>query len=139
MAKFCAVDGLSSTVKKHVSFCAWAVIGNLQPDKAPDNRAFERFTEAGPVAMLPVADDRAECPASGGGRPRGWRAARDPGDHLMTNKPRLTDLQLVLLSSAIQRPDGMLLPPPESIRARGKTLERSLTKMLGLGLIEEHG
>ncbi len=55
----------------------------------------------------------------------------------MTRKPRLTDLQLVLLSSATQRPDGMLLPPPESIRARGKTLERSLTKMLGLGLIEE--
>ncbi len=55
----------------------------------------------------------------------------------MTRKPRLTDLQLVLLSSATQRPDGMLLPPPESIRARGKTLERSLTKMLGLDLIEE--
>ena len=55
----------------------------------------------------------------------------------MTKKPRLTDLQLVLLSSAAQRPDGMLLPPPETIRAKGKTLERSLTKMLGLGLIEE--
>ncbi len=56
----------------------------------------------------------------------------------MTKKPRLTDLQLVLLSGATQRPDGMLLPPPESIRAKGKTLERSLTKMLDLGLIEEY-
>ncbi len=55
----------------------------------------------------------------------------------MTNKPRLTDLQLVLLSSAAQRPDGMLLPPPESVRARGKTLEKTLTKLLDLGLIEE--
>ncbi len=55
----------------------------------------------------------------------------------MTNKPRLTDLQLVLLSSAAARPDGMLLPPPESIRARGKTLEKTLTKLLGLGLVEE--
>ncbi len=55
----------------------------------------------------------------------------------MTKKPRLTDLQLVLLSSAAARPDGMLLPPPESIRARGKTLGKSLTKLLDLGLVEE--
>jgi hypothetical protein len=55
----------------------------------------------------------------------------------MTKKPKLTDLQLVLLSSATQRPDSMLLPPPESIRAKGKILERSLTKLFGLGLIEE--
>ena len=55
----------------------------------------------------------------------------------MTNKPRLTDLQLVLLSSAAARPDGMLLPPPESIRARDKTLDKTLTKLLGLGLVEE--
>jgi hypothetical protein len=55
----------------------------------------------------------------------------------MTRKPRLTDLQLVLLSSAAQRPDGMLLPPPDTIRAKGKILERSLTKMRDLGLIEE--
>lgn len=92
-------------------------------------------TQAGHTLL--VADDRAKCPASGGGRPRDRRAARDPGDHLVTKKPRLTDLQLVLLSSAAQRPDGMLLPLPETIRAKGKTLERSLTKMLGLGLIEE--
>jgi hypothetical protein len=55
----------------------------------------------------------------------------------MTKKPRLTDLHLVLLSSAAQRPDDMLLPPPEFIRAKSKTLERSLEKLLGLGLIEE--
>jgi hypothetical protein len=55
----------------------------------------------------------------------------------MTKKPRLTELQLVLLSSAAQRSDGMLLPPPEAIRVKGKTLERSLEKLLGLGLVEE--
>ena len=55
----------------------------------------------------------------------------------MTKKPKLTDLQLVLLSSAAARPDGMPLPPPESIRARGKTLEKALAKLLDLGLVEE--
>ncbi len=55
----------------------------------------------------------------------------------MTQTPKLTDLQLVLLSSAAARPDGMLLPPPESVRARGKTLDKTLTKLLGLGLVEE--
>lgn len=61
-----AADGANSAVRdmvgigvKQVSYDQWAVIGNLLPEKAPDNRAFERFTEAGPVAMLPVADKRA--------------------------------------------------------------------------------
>jgi len=61
-----AADGANSAVRdmvgisaKQVSYEQWAVIGNLMPEKAPDNRAFERFTEAGPVAMLPVADNRA--------------------------------------------------------------------------------
>lgn len=55
----------------------------------------------------------------------------------MTRKPRLTDLDLVLLSNAAARPDGMLLPPPPSVGARGKTLERALAKLLRLGLVEE--
>lgn len=61
-----AADGANSTVRdmvgisaKQVSYDQWAVIGNLLTEKKPDNRAFERFTEAGPVAMLPIADDRA--------------------------------------------------------------------------------
>jgi hypothetical protein len=28
-----------------------AVIGNLLPEMAPDNRAFERFTNEGPIAL----------------------------------------------------------------------------------------
>ena len=55
----------------------------------------------------------------------------------MTRKPRLTDLDLVLLSNAANRPDGMLLPPPESLRGRGKTLEKTLAKLLRLSLVEE--
>ena len=52
-------------------------------------------------------------------------------------KFKLTDLQLVLLSAAAARPDFMLLPPPESVRAKGKTLERALARMLDAGLVEE--
>jgi 2-octaprenyl-6-methoxyphenol hydroxylase len=61
-----AADGASSAVRDMIGISAsrvdydqWAVIGNLLPEKAPQNRAFERFTEEGPVAMLPVADNRA--------------------------------------------------------------------------------
>jgi 2-octaprenyl-6-methoxyphenol hydroxylase len=61
-----AADGANSAVRemigigaKQVSYEQWAIIGNLVPEKAPDGRAFERFTEAGPVAMLPVTDKRA--------------------------------------------------------------------------------
>ncbi|SDX98854.1 Protein of unknown function [Albimonas donghaensis] len=55
----------------------------------------------------------------------------------MTQKIKLTDLQLVLLSAAAARPDFMLLPPPESVRAKGKTLERALARLLDAGLVEE--
>jgi len=61
-----AADGANSAVRdmigigaKQVSYDQWAVIGNLLPENAPDNQAFERFTSAGPVAMLPIAGDRA--------------------------------------------------------------------------------
>lgn len=61
-----AADGANSTVRDMIGISAtrvaygqWAVIGNVLPSIPPDNRAFERFTDTGPVAMLPVADDRA--------------------------------------------------------------------------------
>jgi 2-octaprenyl-6-methoxyphenol hydroxylase len=61
-----AADGANSAVRDMIGISAsrvdyeqWAVIGNVLSEKAPDNRAFERFTESGPIAMLPVADDRA--------------------------------------------------------------------------------
>jgi len=45
-------------VQKH-DYEQRAVIGNLLPEKSLDGRAFERFTSQGPLAMLPVADQRA--------------------------------------------------------------------------------
>ena len=61
-----AADGANSAVRDMIGISAsrvdyeqWAVIGNVLPSMAPDNRAFERFTESGPIAMLPVADNRA--------------------------------------------------------------------------------
>jgi 2-octaprenyl-6-methoxyphenol hydroxylase len=61
-----AADGANSTVRDMIGISAsrvdyeqWAVVGNLLPEKDPDNRAFERFTATGPIAMLPTADRRA--------------------------------------------------------------------------------
>lgn len=61
-----AADGANSSVRAMMGICAQkssygqrAVIGNLLPDIEPGNRAFERFTEHGPLALLPVAEDRA--------------------------------------------------------------------------------
>jgi len=61
-----AADGANSAVRDMVGISAsrvdyeqLAVVGNLKPEKPPTNRAFERFTDNGPIALLPVTDDRA--------------------------------------------------------------------------------
>jgi 2-octaprenyl-6-methoxyphenol hydroxylase len=61
-----AADGAKSTVRDMLGISArnsdygqQAVIGNLLPEMAPDNRAFERFTNEGPIALLPIGDRRA--------------------------------------------------------------------------------
>lgn len=61
-----AADGARSSVRDmlgitatHTQYDQHAVIGNLLPEKAPGGVAYERFTATGPVALLPVADDRA--------------------------------------------------------------------------------
>jgi len=61
-----ASDGANSAVREMMGITARksdygqrAVIGNLLPEKDIDNTAYERFTEQGPLAVLPVADDRA--------------------------------------------------------------------------------
>lgn len=61
-----AADGARSAVRamigisaSHTDYEQTAIIGNVVPDKAPDHRAYERFTDLGPLALLPVADNRA--------------------------------------------------------------------------------
>lgn len=61
-----AADGANSAVREMMGICVQqtryeqrAVIGNLLPEKHPDNRAYERFTPQGPLAILPVSDNRA--------------------------------------------------------------------------------
>jgi 2-octaprenyl-6-methoxyphenol hydroxylase len=61
-----AADGANSSVRPMMGICAkkteygqHAVIGNLLPEKPLNNCAYERFTNQGPLAMLPIADDRA--------------------------------------------------------------------------------
>ena len=51
--------------------------------------------------------------------------------------PRLTDTQLVLLNAAANRDDGCLLPVPDTIRAKGAALERSLAALLKADLISD--
>lgn len=61
-----AADGSNSAVRSmigitanQVSYEQRAVIGNLLPELPMQNYAYERFTEHGPLAILPVADGRA--------------------------------------------------------------------------------
>jgi len=61
-----AADGANSSVRDMIGISAsrvdyeqLAVIGNVLPEKVPDNRAYERFTDTGAIAMLPIADERA--------------------------------------------------------------------------------
>jgi 2-octaprenyl-6-methoxyphenol hydroxylase len=61
-----AADGANSALRNMMGISAQitdygqrAVNGNLLPEKKLEHRAFERFTSQGPLAMLPVADDRA--------------------------------------------------------------------------------
>jgi 2-octaprenyl-6-methoxyphenol hydroxylase len=61
-----AADGANSNVREMMGITAVqssyeqrAIIGNLQPEKSPEHVAYERFTDKGPLALLPIADERA--------------------------------------------------------------------------------
>jgi 2-octaprenyl-6-methoxyphenol hydroxylase len=61
-----AADGANSAVREMIGITAKqtvydqrAIIGNLQPERPLNNCAYERFTDSGPLALLPVADQRA--------------------------------------------------------------------------------
>ena len=60
-----AADGARSSVREMLGISAElvnyeqrAIIGNLLTELPNENRAYERFTEDGPIAMLPVSDGR---------------------------------------------------------------------------------
>ena len=60
-----AADGARSSVRDRLgigcarsSYGQRAIIGNLLPGKPHGHVAYERFTEQGPLAMLPVSDER---------------------------------------------------------------------------------
>ena len=65
-AKLCiAADGANSLTTQllniqtsHVDYLCSAIIANVSSDKAHCNRAYERFTDAGPLALLPLSDNR---------------------------------------------------------------------------------
>jgi hypothetical protein len=52
----------------------------------------------------------------------------------MTKTLRLNDLQLILLSTASQRDDGSLLPPPDSIGERTPAVDKAIKSLLRRGL-----
>ncbi len=88
-----AADGTNSAVREMMGISAQqrgygqrAVIGNLLPEKALEHRAFERFTPQGPLAILPVADDRAGFV---------WTVAEHDADRVMAldDDEFLTELQ----------------------------------------------
>ena len=61
-----AADGANSVVREMMGIAAsrtsygqHAIIGNLLTEKPIENVAFERFTEQGPLAMLPLTEGRA--------------------------------------------------------------------------------
>jgi DNA-binding MarR family transcriptional regulator len=50
---------------------------------------------------------------------------------------KLNNIQLILLTTALQRDDGSLLPPPESIGGQGQRIRTAVTALLKRGLAEE--
>ncbi len=50
---------------------------------------------------------------------------------------RLSDIQLILLTTASQREDGSLLPPPENIGGAGARIHKTVAALLKRGLAAE--
>jgi hypothetical protein len=54
----------------------------------------------------------------------------------MTNT-KLSDMQLVLLTTACQRADGSLLPPPESLGDQAARIRKAVTALIKRGFVAE--
>ncbi|QTH21586.1 DUF3489 domain-containing protein [Rhizorhabdus wittichii] len=50
---------------------------------------------------------------------------------------KLTDMQLILLSTACQRDDGSLLPPPDSLGAQAARIRKAVEALIKKGLAAE--
>ena len=77
-----AADGANSAVRSmmgisasRVSYGPRAVIGNLIPERSLDDRAYERFTEHGPLVLLPLAGNRAAFV---------WTVAEDDAERVLS-------------------------------------------------------
>jgi hypothetical protein len=55
----------------------------------------------------------------------------------MTRQPKLSDLQLVLLSTASQRQDGNLFPVAESLKASTARITQGIEGLIALGYAQE--
>jgi hypothetical protein len=55
----------------------------------------------------------------------------------MARSTKLTDIQLILLSTAAQRPDGSLLPPPETLGDQAARIRRTIPPLIRRGLAHE--
>lgn len=60
-----AADGAHSTIRQLLNLGALehdyqqtAITANITPERAHQGRAFERFTDSGPIALLPMSDNR---------------------------------------------------------------------------------
>jgi hypothetical protein len=55
----------------------------------------------------------------------------------MPRPAKLTDIQLILLTTASQRKDGSLLPPPDGIGGQAQRIRTAVTALLKCGFAEE--
>jgi 2-octaprenyl-6-methoxyphenol hydroxylase len=87
-----AADGARSTVRErlgigaeHTDYGQHAVIGNLETEKPIGDVAYERFTEQGPLALLPMAGERAAFV---------WTVAAEDADRVMAldDEPFIAEL-----------------------------------------------
>ena len=53
--------------------------------------------------------------------------------------PKLSDIQLIFLATAVQRDDGSILPPPESLGDQGARIRKAIPPLLKRALVEEIG
>lgn len=55
----------------------------------------------------------------------------------MTKTPKLNDLQLILLATAVQREDGSILPPPDSLGDQAERIRKAIPALLRRKLVAE--